>query len=437
MKAVLTAVVLGAAGLLGNCGPRQAGPGAFTNVQIGPLQGGGSGFEPSVAVSRKDPANIVGAISMASATYTSNGGGSWAETTLKSKFGEAGDPALASDVDGNFYYFHLSNGPGPGGWLDRIVCQKSTDGGKTWSDGASIGFNGAADQDKPWPATHPSKPYVYVTWTQFDTYGSKDPNKHSNIMFSGSTDGGKTFSPAVRINEKSGDCLDSDNTTEGAVPAVDKQGRIYVAWAYAGQIYLDRSTDGGKTWLAHDIDVTPQVGGWDMDIPGVGRSNGMPVLMVDNSNGPHSGTLTIVWADQRHGASDTDVFIVSSKDHGTTWSKPLRVNKDAPGKQQFFPWLAVDDTTGYLYVVYYDRRAYNDDQTDVYVAFSTDGGKTFTERKISEKPFVPVTRGFLGDYNNISAHNGVIVPIWTRMDKGRSTVWTAVIKHKDLTLGKS
>ena len=48
-------------------------------------------------------------------------------------------------------------------------------------------------------------------------------------------------------------------------------------------------------------------------------------VMVDNSDGPNAGTLYVLWADQRFGATDTDVFIISSKDQGDTWSKPLRV----------------------------------------------------------------------------------------------------------------
>ncbi|MCO5297421.1 MAG: glycoside hydrolase [Fimbriimonadaceae bacterium] len=406
----------------------------FKNVQVGPLEGNGTGFEPSVAVSRKNPRNILTA-TMQTAVSTANRGESWRSVPMKSSLGEAGDPALLSDADGNFYFFHLSNGSQPNGWLDRIVCQKSKDGGLTWSDGASIGFNHPADQDKAWPAAHPTKPFLCVSWTQFDKYGSRAPTDHSNILFSASGDAGETWSPAVRINDLSGDCLDGDDTTEGAVPAIDAAGNVYVAWSLSGTLYFDRSADGGKTWLKKDVVVGPQVGGWDMTIPGIGRANGMPVLMVDNSKGPHAGTLYILWADQRAGENDTDVFLTRSTDRGDTWSKPLRVNKDGPGKHQFFPWLAVDDATGYLYAVYYDRRAYDDLRTDVVVAHSTDGGATFKETVVSEKPFTPGTGAFFGDYNNISAHRGTIVPIWTRMDGRRTTVWTTILSHEDLVSG--
>jgi hypothetical protein len=158
----------------------------------------------------------------------------------------------------------------------------------------------------------------------------------------------------------------------------------------------------------------------------------MPVLMVDNSPGPMHGSLYIVWADQKNGPNDTDIWFTRSTNKGDSWTAPEKINKDAPGKHQFLPWLAIDQTTGYLYVVYYDRRAYDDLRTDVYVAFSIDGGNSFIERKISETPFVPTDANFFGDYTNISAHKGIIAPIWTRMDEGKTSVWTAIIKQSEL-----
>jgi len=108
------------------------------------------------------------------------------------------------------------------------------------------------------------------------------------------------------------------------------------------------------------------------------------------------------------------------------------VNDDAAGKHQYLPWMAVDQATGYVYVVYYDRRNYDDNQTDVYLAYSSDGGANFKNVKISESPFVPREDRFFGDYNNISAHKGIIAPIWTRMDEGRTSVWTTIIRQEDL-----
>ena len=154
----------------------------------------------------------------------------------------------------------------------------------------------------------------------------------------------------------------------------------------------------------------------------------MPVTACDISNGPYNGNIYVNWSDQRNGTNDTDIWICRSTDGGHTWSDPLRVNDDSPGKQQFFTWMAIDQTNGYIYIVFYDRRNYEDNRTDVYLALSSDGGQTFSNHKISETPFTPTAGIFFGDYINIAAHNNVIRPIWTRMDQNNLSLWTAIVE---------
>ena len=391
--------------------------------------------EPSIAINKKNTKNIVAGVVLDWVIVTDDGGETWRKSQLKSSFGVYGDPALISNFKGHFYYFHLADPSGKGqsddAWLDRIVCQNSIDDGATWNEGVSIGNNPPADQDKAWPAVHPKRSAIYVTWTQFDKYGSKDSTCHSNIMFSKSIFGNH-FSKAVSINEYPGDCLDKDDTTEGAVPVVGNDGKIYVAWANHGNIYFDRSYNDGSTWLANDLVIAKQEAGWDLEIPGIERSNGLPVLAIDNSPSRFQGTLYLLYADQKNGKNDTDIWLIRSRNRGDYWSKPLRVNKDEAGKHQFLPWMSVDQTNGNVYIVYYDRRNYEDLNTDVYLAYSVDGGNSFEEIKISESPFVPDATKFFGDYTNIDAHGGIITPIWTRMDNGRTSVWTSVIKEIDL-----
>jgi hypothetical protein len=142
--------------------------------------------------------------------------------------------------------------------------------------------------------------------------------------------------------------------------------------------------------------------------------------------------LYIVWADQRNGENDTDIWFMRSTNGGDNWSSPQRINNDGKGKHQYLPWMSVDQATGNIYIVYYDRRSYDDEQTDVYIAFSVDGGASFRNVKISESPFKPTSSTFFGDYTNIASHKGIITPVWARMDNGKTSVWTAVIKHDDL-----
>lgn len=143
---------------------------------------------------------------------------------MTSSYGVWGDPNIIVDTAGHFYFFHLSNPP-QGSWIDRIVCQKTTDNGITWNDGSFTGLNGQKDQDKHWSAVDRRNNNLYVSWTQFDTYGSSNPKDSSNILFSKSTDAGATWSTPRKINKFAGDCIDSDNTVEGAVPAIGPNGK--------------------------------------------------------------------------------------------------------------------------------------------------------------------------------------------------------------------
>jgi hypothetical protein len=195
-------------------------------------------------------------------------------------------------------------------------------------------------------------------------------------------------------------------------------------------LVFNKSLDGGNTWLASEKIITSIPGGWDYDVPGIYRANGLPVTVCDISNGPNRGTIYVNWSDQRNGVTDTDVWMVKSSDGGNTWSAIKKVNGDAKGSQQFFTWMTIDQTTGYLYSVFYDRRNYVDLRTDVYMAYSTDGGNNFTNERISENPFIPVSTVFFGDYLNITAHNNIVRPVWSSMDaNGVSSIYTALVNN--------
>ena len=392
----------------------------FTNVLISNAH---NPVEPAIIINPNNT-NIQFAASNISNYYVSTDAGvTWTENVISSSYGVWGDPALEIDNDGNFYFFHLSNATA---WVDRIVCQKSTDNGATFNNGSYFGLNGDKKQDKEWIVLD-NDDNIYALWTEFDDYGSDNANDKSRILFSKSTDGAATWTTPVKINEVDGDCVDSDMTVEGAVPALGPNNEIYATWAGPNGLVFDKSLDGGITWLENDLVIEPIPGGWDYSIPGIYRCNGLPITKCDNSGGVNNGTIYVNWSDQRNGENDTDIWLKKSTDGGNTWSNPIRVNDDPAGKQQFLTWMDIDQTNGNIYIVFYDRRNYLDDNTDVYLAKSTDGGETFQNILISESPFLPVDTLFFGDYTNISVHNGVIRPIWARLHNGEKTIWTALI----------
>ncbi len=401
-------------------------PAQHTNILIDDVGTFYPPEEPSIIIDLNNTDHLTAGSNINNVYYSVDGGHNWVKDEMTSSYGVWGDPCLIVDTAGRYYFFHLSN-PSSGSWIDRIVCQRKDFIGGTWNDGTYMGLNGTKAQDKEWAIVDRTNNNIYVTWTQFDDYGSSDTNDKSNIHFSRSVDAGMIWSEAKRINEVSGDCIDSDNTVEGAVPAVGPNGEIYVSWAGPVGLVFDYSLDGGETWLDHDIFVIDIPGGWNYSIPGIFRANGFPVTVCDLSGGDYHGTIYINWSDQRNGLEDTDVWLVKSTDGGNTWSEAARVNDDPPGKQQFFTWMTVDQTNGYLYFVFYDRRNYDDSNTDVYMAVSRDGGETFINFKVSESPFLPWSSIFFGDYTNITAHDNVIRPIWARLEDGDLSIWTAIV----------
>lgn len=403
-----------------------------------------SEFTPSevtIAFNPLDPQNLVAATNIESYFYSFDGGKTWAVRKLESTYGVYGDPCIIADMNGYFYYFHLSNFSSfdIGSWLDRIVCQRSDDGGITWSDGSFMGLNPPHLQDKEWAAVDltysPYRNRLYCAWTQCGQNRFSSGNaalnpidSASNIFFSFSSDAGLTWSERIRLNEQYGaECSNAGSTVLGALPCVGLNGELYVIWCSPYGLMLDRSTDGGVTFWDKDVKVTDLPGSFKFSVPGVYRVFGFPSMACDKSSSSYRGTLYISWCDQRNGYDNSDIFISSSTDEGITWSSPVKVNDDTGISHQFYNWMTVDDYNGYIYVVFYDRRNYVNDLTDVYLAVSKDGGRTFENEPISESPFLPHSGTFMGDYTNIIANNGMVRPIWTRLDSDSLSVWTAII----------
>lgn len=411
--------------------------------------------EVSIAINPKNPDNMIAASFQIgrppkprTGSYyyvTFDAGKTWKTLpTPNPKNLVQGDDVIAFSSDGIAYHVHLSfDGirlARPNRAENGMIVNVSQDGGESWSDGVPavnhvntvIPF-----EDKPGlvvdnaPASR-MKGNVYLAWTRFDVYGSANPEHHSQIYFSRSIDRGQTFSMPFRISDTGGDCLDSDNTVEGAVPSVGLNGEVYVVWAGPLGLVFDKSLDGGLTF-GKDKVIGDIPGGWDFSVEGLDRANGMPVTGVDLSNGPNKGTLYVNWIDARNG--DPDVFVMSSRDRGETWSRPVRVNDDPVrnGKVQFFTWMAVDPVDGSVNIVFYDRRDTSGTLTRVTLARSVDGGRSFVNHKIELQPFA-AGRVFFGDYTGISAYEGRVAPVFMHFQNDKSlAVSVALFRFKSGT----
>ena len=404
----------------------------FKNIRIDFT---GNAYDPSIAINPKNPKNLVVVSAPDQVSYTLDAGTSWQTTKLSSPWGIYGGVTMVADNKGDFYALYLSDESGEGlkndKCLDYVVCQVSRDGGKTWEAATAVGHAPSKDQIRIGAAVD-GKENIHVAWTQLDKYKNADEGCSSVIMYSRSSNGKKWDLP-IQLSQTAGDCKDDDNTVMGAMPAGSNDGKLFfVTWANQNKVLLDRSFNAGTMWLRNDITIFDLPGGWRYKIPGHNQSNGLPKLVMDRSKSNMQGTLYMSWADQRKGTDDTDIWLLRSTNMGDNWTSPVRVNDDAPGTHQYLPAVTLDQATGYLYVVYYDRRDHEDNQTDVYLAYSIDAGLTFKNVKISETSFIPDDSIPFGDHISITAYKGIITPAWTRVDNGKSSVVITVINQTDL-----
>ena len=389
--------------------------------------------EVSIAISPADPDTII-AVSRArdpdtgrstNFEYVSDDrGATWRTRAAKHPEGRTqGDDAVAVATDGTVHHSYISfsglRQERPERPTNGIFVTTSRDGGRRWADPVVVvdHLNSTTPfEDKPYLTVDhsPGSPHrdrVHLAWTRFDVYGSDHPDDRSHIFISHSLDDGRSFTAPLRVSDRGGDALDSDGTLEGAVPAVGLEGEVYLVWGGPSGLVFDRSDDGGWTWgTDRVIQETP--GGWDIDVDGLGRHNGMPVTGVDHSDSPARGTLFVNWIDERHG--DPDVFVMASSDGGESWSAPVRVNDDPVGNgaAQMFTWMAVDPADGSVNVVFYDRRGLDGTLTGVTLARSINGGRTFVNHPIDIEPFACNPDVFFGDYTGIDARDGLVIPVF-------------------------
>jgi hypothetical protein len=377
--------------------------------------------EPAIIMNLRNTQQLVGCANENRIYYSHNGGFTWHIDSLTTPTGVGGDPSAVVDTAGNFYCFFLKG--------STILCKKSTDAGISWNQRTyvdSVGWN-----DKPYScidwSNSPWRNSLYVTWTNI--------TDSDVIFFSKSVDTNYTWSAPVRISH---DATDRDSCFNGgAMPTVGPNGEVYAAWANTS-IRFNKSLDGGNTWMSQETNVDgnftePLMG----SIPGIWRPNAFPSIACDISNGPDRGNIYICWSDRRNGSgnSNLDIFMARSTDGGTTWNTN-RVNNDLTLKEQFFPWMTVDQATGYIYIVFYDRRNYPDATTAVFLAWSADGGQNFSNAQISSYSFYP--HFMAGDYIGITAYNDSIHPVWMINDVlDHYSIWTTTIKYSALaTLGE-
>jgi hypothetical protein len=424
-------IVLVMAGCMAGCAsnpatygpPRDFTPAGDRNFAVASnvvtLDPEGGTFEASIAVDPSNPMRLVtsatkhgaGRKGFVEAHYSHDGGVTWTNAGAMSMtptngrvFDGSGDPVMVADRAGRFYSVYIvSKGLGPYD-VTGLACSRSDDGGKTWSQPVMIteidwpeGVFTYAFDDKEWLTVDnsggPHDGTLYVHWQRME---KMQVGARSGWLLSKSTDQGRTWSePRETVPPEVGGA---------ALLEVGPDSELYLghnSGARGGYVF-QKSTDAGATFT-EPVLMARHTAGATQTPPR--RYFAYPRLHVDRSWGTHRGNIYFVSATSGTTPAGRRVpvaSVVRSTDGGRTWSQPRAVT--APGEgDALFPMGAVDERTGELVVVWYDRR---DDPSAltarIYATRSRDGGQTFEPAR-AFSPSFSVNAEWLSEYYAVTA----------------------------------
>jgi hypothetical protein len=233
--------------------------------------------------------------------------------------------------------------------------------------GCTHTFVDTAGADRPWITTAGTN-----AWLAYH-----DAVNSTLIRVKRSTDDGKTWSavgsPIPGQGAATGDA--TFNSAIGPIVADPETGVVYESYA-AGEpqtkatsanynnIYVSRSTDGGKHWTSTLVFHTS---------PFTRLNNFWPTLAVD----PITHAVYTSWTDQ-HG-----IAVAQSTDGGVTWSPAVTVSSI---RTTVMPWVAARN--GKVDIVYYGSSAASaDDSTAVWNVYDSQfSNGAWTVQQVSNTP---------------------------------------------------
>lgn len=222
-----------------------------------------------------------------------------------------------------------------------------------------------------------------------------------------------------------------DSIFKFCTPAQGLNGEIFTCGIRDNELVFQKSEDKGKTWLEKEIVVASAKNAASYKINGLYASNGLPTIACDLSNSPNRGRIYICWSDEKSGQKNKDVFVAFTDNKGEIWSEPTVVTYYQNHKEQFMPSLAVDQSTGYVYIVYLDQKNYfQPGLTDVTLAISKNGCQKFDYITLNKSPI----KGFpFGKNTAIAAAESEIRPMWQQtILKGKTATFVAIVNDSVL-----
>jgi hypothetical protein len=404
----------------------------------------GNESESSLRINPTDPNNIVVFSNLATANSiflgrSTDAGATWTRSTVATNVACC-DGQAVFDSFGNLFMVYINNS------VNQINVVLSTDGGATFAAPINVG-SGSIDQ----PSIAVGNGSVWFDWNSSGSMvargapvtglGAWGPlAAQQTIPSATGSFGGIAVGPGPNGGKV---MVVYQNPTGGQGPAT---------------IYANVDADGlGAGGFGPRITVTTtNVGGFDFIPAQNGRSiDSEAGLVWDSTGGPFNNRVYMVYTEEPVAESnDTEIYVRTSTDDGTTWTAPVRVNDDPVGpiRSQFLPYITLDPTTGTVAVGFHDAR--NDDGTpgsggtnstpnddsEYYASFSTNGGATWAPNDRLSGGFsnaAAAANGIdYGDYVGQDAYGGTFAALWADNANCDGTNANGTLHQFDLYMGK-
>ncbi|HYU36093.1 MAG TPA: sialidase family protein [Thermoanaerobaculia bacterium] len=401
--------------------------------------------ESDIRINFWNPSKIVAASNNISASgmqaqfYSADGGVTWGQTTLPlfSTDSFHSDPTADWTSDGTAW----STTIGIKGNTLKMRAYKSTNGGATWTfDNTFSGSQRSTDKEIMWidhSNTSAFKDYIYVCW-----------HNGTPLYVNRRTGPVGAWGSPVQVSgtESSGTAIGCDVKTNSA-------GDAFAFWPTTSnrRVVVAKSTNGGTSWGAGVVAATT-FDGYDIGVPSFASRRALIYISGGAFRDATRNEVYASWTDlsgetgctaaanepgtNAASTCKTRIWFARSTNGGSTWSAPIMVNNQASKNDQFNQWLAVDEVTGQIGVMYYDTvNDANRKKTDVWFQSSVDGGVTWSAATkvttaMTDETIAGADSGNqYGDYNGLTGYNGTFFPSWTdRRNNAKEEVWTVPVQ---------
>ncbi|MEM9195315.1 MAG: sialidase family protein, partial [Myxococcota bacterium] len=235
----------------------------------------------------------------------------------------------------------------------EIFAVRSADGGASWGTPVQVSHGVGTSFVAATPVLRATSTGMFVAWRDnrngaLDVYGNRVARSGTNALTPTATD--------QRLD--TGTAPGSDASFE---PAIAGEGsNLYVVWIDSRggsslDIYLNRSTDGGASWLPTAVLL---------------ENDPLPHDSIEpRVIAPAADQVVVGWVDSQFGF--TDIIITRSTDAGATFDVPVRADTGtAPGVSDSRE-LTLAGNGSLLVAAWSDLRM---GAADIYANFSLDGG---------------------------------------------------------------